>query len=132
MPDGAVTETEGRAGHHAGRKGRGWERDTPPVASLFTGHSLPKYHLPLLLWRVAGAVHGRYVPPRTKEVHRLGEAVVVDEAGVHREQPHQQQDIPAVKEHPKDLGEDTVRADSLTHWTVGSWEDHNGSFQPFL
>jgi hypothetical protein len=25
-----------------------------------------------------------------------------------------------------------VRADSLTHWTVGSWEDHNGSFQPFL
>lgn len=83
--------------------GRGVGKAHPPGASLFTGHSLPKHHLPLLLCRVAGAVHGRHVPPRAKEVHRLGEAVVVDEAGVHREQPHQQQDIPAIKEHPKDL-----------------------------
>lgn len=97
--------------------GRGVGKAHPPVASLFTGHSLPKHHLPLLLWRVAGAVHGRHIPPRAKEVHRLGETVVVDEAGIHREQPHQQQDIPAIKEHPKNLREDSVRADSLT----GQW-----------
>lgn len=70
---------------------------------------------------MAGAVHGRHVPPRAKEVHRLGEAIVVDEAGVHGEQPHQQQDVAAIEEHPQDLGEDTVMTDSPTgQWLRGS------------
>lgn len=70
---------------------------------------------------MAGAVHGRHVPPGAKEVHRLGEAIVVDEAGVHGEQPHQQQDIAAVEEHPQDLVEVTVMTDSPTgQWLRGS------------
>lgn len=78
-------------------------RYTLPVAFLFTDYLLPKHHPLLLLLRVAGAVHGRHVPPGAKEVHRLGEAIIVDEAGVHGEQPHQQQDVAAIEEHPQDL-----------------------------
>lgn len=52
---------------------------------------------------VAGAVHGRHVPPGAEKVEGLGKAVVVDEARVHREQPHQQEDVPAVEKHSHDL-----------------------------
>lgn len=67
------------------------------------GHLLPKRHFPALRRGVAGAVHGRHVPAGAEEVDGFGEAVVVDEARVHREEPHQQEDVPAAEEHAHDL-----------------------------
>ena len=38
---------------------------------------------------------GGEVPSRVEDVQRLGEDVVVQESGVHREQTHKQDDVPA-------------------------------------
>ena len=43
--------------------------------------------------------HGPHAPPGAEHVEGLGEAVVVDEAGVDGEQPHQQDDVAAGKHH---------------------------------
>jgi len=50
-----------------------------------------------------GVEHGSDTPPGAEHVERLGEAVVVDEAGVHGEQPHQQNDVAAGKHHCENL-----------------------------
>ena len=39
------------------------------------------------------------VPATAKDVEGFGEHVVVDEASVHREGPHQQNDVPPAKHH---------------------------------
>jgi hypothetical protein len=45
----------------------------------------------------------RELPTRVEEVECLGEEVVIDEAGVHGESAHEQDDVTAVEEGPDNL-----------------------------
>ena len=51
----------------------------------------------------ASLEHGVDAPARSEQVEGLGEAVVVDEAGVDGEHAHQQDDVAALKEGVPDL-----------------------------
>ena len=103
VPDDTVTVTKSRVSATCEGGGRLGETALRLRHGLAAGHSLPEHHLPLLRWAVTGAVHGRHVPPGAKEADGLGKAVVVDEARVHREEPHQQEDVATVENHPHDL-----------------------------
>lgn len=53
--------------------------------------------------------HGNDVPGRAKDIERFGEAVIVDEAGVHGEYAHEQDQVaPAEKGVPDLQGEKAV------------------------
>lgn len=47
--------------------------------------------------------HGPHAPAGAEDVQRLGEAVVVDDAGVDGEDPHQQDDVAAREHHVEHL-----------------------------
>ena len=44
-----------------------------------------------------------WVPRRAEDVHRLGEDVVVEDAGMDGEGPHQEDDVATTKEHVPNL-----------------------------
>lgn len=126
VSDNAVTVTENRAQRLTVRcEGISGERCSHLKHHCATRHLLPKHHFRVLCRSVAGAVHGGHIPPRAEKVDGLGKAVVVDEARVHGEQPHQQEDVPAVEEHPHDLGKakhaEHSRAAGMRSCDVGYW-----------
>ena len=56
-----------------------------------------------------GAEHGPHAPPGAEHVQGLGEAVVVDDARVDGEQPHQQDDVAAGEHHVEYLQRGAAR-----------------------
>lgn len=48
--------------------------------------------------------HWPYAPGRSKDIERLGKAIIVDEASVDGEHTHQQNNVPSAEHHAKHLG----------------------------